>query len=169
MDFAYCLASDHNASIVLPAHPKKVDKKYEVKLEDDPELYVEQIMGTSHFINSTGSIWALSRTDELSLFYGGRQRGEGHASYCYITLDDKNRLQLIDDSTSQARLVLKNPQWQQAWDLLPDTFRYRQGEELVKPAMSSTSTYNRFIKKCKQARLLVQDTQRIYFKAGKLN
>ena len=159
MDFMYRLAHDHNSAIILPAHPRKMDKDNRIRLEDDPEMFVEQIMGTSHFINSTGSTWALERRDQEghSLFMGGRQRGSGSSGQCYLTVDDENRLHLVDDHQLQMRAALNTDARLGAWNHLPERFTYREGEAAVKPIMKSSSTYYGFIKQCERQGLLVKE------------
>jgi hypothetical protein len=43
-------------------------------------------MGSSHFINSTASLWGLDRPEgeDYSVFLGGRQRGDGNQKTCMI-------------------------------------------------------------------------------------
>ena len=60
MQFIYRLRQDANVAVLFAAHPRKRDKKGEIiSLRQDPEAFFEECMGTSHFINSTGSLWGL--------------------------------------------------------------------------------------------------------------
>jgi hypothetical protein len=86
MGFCYELAKTHNAAITLAAHPKKEDLEHPISLQRNSGHFFESIMGTSHLINSTGSLWGLERSDgtDYSVFLGGRQRGEGHQGHSFI-------------------------------------------------------------------------------------
>jgi RecA-family ATPase len=77
--FCYGLARSHNAAVIIPAHPRKEDQEHPVDLVTKPTSFFESIMGSSHFINSTGSLWGLQRrdlNDNSVAFLGGRQRGD---------------------------------------------------------------------------------------------
>jgi hypothetical protein len=164
--FAYQLAREHNAAIIFPAHPKKMDEEFSVSLENDPERYVEQIMGTSHFINSTGSIWALERRQAKghSVFMGGRQRGDGHWGHCFIDLDDSQWFQVLDDLAIQLESVVNTEQRRKAWNLLPvppQTFGYNEGERMDKPAMRSSSTYAAWMQNLRRVRAVLDADEKL--------
>lgn len=42
--FAYRLAREQNAAVLIPAHPRKEDQRNPVSLADDPEVFFESIM-----------------------------------------------------------------------------------------------------------------------------
>jgi hypothetical protein len=155
MTFLYKLARDYNAAVIIAAHPKKMDAMNRVHLEKDPELFMEQIMGSSHFINSTGSLWALERRDDknYTVFMGGRQRGSGYYGNAYLYLDENQWYQVLDTLSVQLEGVVNTDARFQAWQLLPDhpqTFGYKEGEGLVKSAMKSRSTYHEWITNCRR-------------------
>ncbi len=161
MMFCYELASDSNAAVVTAAHPKKEDKKNPADLWQSPELFAEEIMGSSHFINTTGSIWLLEKQDEFSLFVGGRQRGNGEWNRVWLTLDDNSWFQVADALMKQLQSVLNTPAREQAWKLLPKEFTYGEGEKLVKAAIKSTSTYNLWMRQCQQVGVVVKDADKL--------
>jgi CheY-like chemotaxis protein len=106
MKFCYQLAKDSNAAIILAAHPRKDNGEDPVSLRQSPTLFFEAVMGSSHFINSTGSLWGLERPEreEYSVFLGGLQRGNGQQQTCFLTMDDQGRFEpeLCTESAFQA-------------------------------------------------------------------
>jgi hypothetical protein len=155
------LASVHNAAVILPAHPKKDDPKNRLDLQYHPDTFFEAIMGSSHFINSTGNLWGLQRYSDLDrvVFLGGRQRGDGQQGGSLLTMDDQGWFSLIDEAQKNLELVLNTPIRKQAWPLLPDppaTFGYRAGEALVRSVMRSSGTYHDWIKHCRRLKVILQ-------------
>ena len=141
MKFVYQLARVFNCAIILVAHPRKQGLGDErVTLAGDPELFFEAIMGTSHFINSTGSLWGLERDLDrgYSRFLTGRQRSEGSQQLFYIRMDDDGRFEVLDEAATNLPLVLNTDQRSRAWELLPEppaSFGYRKGRDLVRQAL----------------------------------
>jgi hypothetical protein len=162
--FYYGLAQIANAPVGTAAHPRKEDKNSPCDLWQEPELWAEQLMGSSHFINSTGSIWLLEKRDECSLFVGGRQRGNGEWNRIWLDLDDQERFQVSDNPKRQLDAVLNTPTRSQAWDLLPPKFRYSEGETAVKAKMKSASTFHHWITQCVQGGVLKREGD-LYCKA----
>ncbi len=155
MTFTYRLARDHNCAIILAAHPRKEDDHHPVSLREAPGRFFEAIMGSSHFINSTGSLWGLERPEgvEYSVFVGGRQRSEGHQGHSFIEMDDHGWFRVVPGAEVNLPLVLNTHARREAWKLLPGppaTFGYREGETLVRPAMRSSSTYSHWVGDCKR-------------------
>ena len=160
MQFCYRLARSYNAAIILPAHPKKEDPNNRVSLIEDPDAFFESIMGSSHFVNSTGSLWGLERQQEgeHSVFLGGRQRGDGNQGGSFIGMDEHGWYTLIDESQKNIGLVLNTEIRRKAWSLLPgppEAFGYRDGEALVKSVMKSSSTYADWISHCRRLKVIV--------------
>lgn len=158
MKFCFLLAREFNCAVILAAHPRKEGEE-PISLEDNPNRFFESIMGTSHFINSTGSLWGLERKDEdgHSLFLGGRQRGEGSHGISRIRKGDSG-FELVDDFEFNLRLVLNTNTRRAAWEILPSppaTFGYRKGQSLVKPVMAS-GTYAAWVKECRRLGVVVQ-------------
>jgi hypothetical protein len=137
------LASDHNAAVIIPAHPKKEDLEHEIDLIKDHSLFFESIMGSSHFINSTGSLWGLQRgTDDSVSFVGGRQRVDGQQRSCYLEMDEHNRYRVTSDAKAHFVLVCKTSQRCQAWQLLPEppiTFRYGEAQKFVESVLKKSA------------------------------
>ena len=111
-----------NAAVIIPSHPRKNasgDKKLELSAPTKTEFF-ESLMGSSHFINSTGNLWALERNEEHDriTFVGGRQRSEGGDRTLYIQYDAGN-FTVLDDAEANRDNVLNTEKRRQAWDLLP--------------------------------------------------
>jgi hypothetical protein len=160
MCFCHALACHHDTAIILPAHPKKEDPKNRTSLLADPDAFFESIMGSSHFINSTGSLWGLERHPEQdpAVFLGGRQRGDGHQGGSFIAMNDEGWFYLLDEAQKNLGLVLNTQKRKDVWKLLPDppkTFGYREGEALVSSAMRSGGSFNAWIKECRRLGVIV--------------
>jgi hypothetical protein len=160
MQFCYLLARDHNAAIILPAHPKKEDPKNRITLLEDPDAFFEAIMGSSHFINSAGSLWGLERHVQLdrSVFLGGRQRGDGHQGGSFLGMNDEGWFYLLDEAQTNLDLVLNTSKRRDAWKLLPDppaTFGYRDGEARVRSAMRSADSFHKWMTDCRRLGVVI--------------
>jgi len=161
MQFGYQLARAFNCAIIFVAHPRKQGQGDDrVTLAGDPEAFFESIMGTSHFINSTGSLWGLERdlARGYSRFLAGRQRSDGHQQLFYIRLGDDGRFEVLDEAATHLPLVVNTDQRKRAWALLPEpptSFGYREGQDLVRPALRSSDTYAKWIKECRRLHVVV--------------
>ena len=170
MKFCYELARGFDAAVILAAHPRKEgDEK--LSLKDDPERFFEAIMGSSHFINSTGSLWGLERHDSqgYSVFLGGRQRGEGAHGVSHIRKGDSGWFELIDSAESNLRLVVHTPLRAGAWRALPghpQTFGYREGQDIVKAAGMATGTYASWMKECRRLGVVISVGDKLSKLAG---
>lgn len=143
--FAYELTSRFNAGVLVAAHPRKRSKDEYVTLRDDAEGFFENVMGSSHFVNSFGSLWGLERDlkTDRTVFLGGAQRLTGQQSITTLEMREDGRLQLVSDFDENLALALNTPARQKAWSLLPSQpFTYMEAVAAVKPAMRSQSTFN---------------------------
>jgi hypothetical protein len=163
MTFVYQLAKEHNCAIVLCAHPKKenTENQNPLDLERNPTGFFESVMGSSHFVNSTGSLWGIQREpgSETSVFLGGRQRADGQQGAAHLWKDEQDRLQLVDDYENNLLLVLNTNPRREAWRLLPDpprSFSYTDAEKIVKPAIKSSSTFNLWMRECRRLQVIVE-------------
>ena len=62
---------------MFAAHPRNRGQNALQPLAKDRDAFFEQVMGSSHLINSTGSLWGLEREGDTTVFVGGRQRANG--------------------------------------------------------------------------------------------
>ena len=84
-----------------------------------------------------------------------------HSARQYIRLGDDGRFEVLDEAATHLPLVVNTDQRQRAWALLPEpptSFGYRQGQDLVRPALRSSDTYAKWIKECRRLHVVV-DTE----------
>ena len=170
MKFFYRVAAEANSAVIIAAHPRKEKSDEKIRLEDDKVHFFESIMGSSMFINTTGSLWGLERRedDDVTVFVGGRQRSEGTDAITYIQRDESGWFKVIDTASANLPNVLNTTGRQQAWAMLPRpgrSFSYTEGEAMVKGAMSSKSTYAEWIRQCKRIKVIVDTPDRKLTKA----
>jgi hypothetical protein len=162
------LASDFNHAIIIPAHPRKRDRKAlnsmgfasATRLRDDQEGFFEDIMGSSHFVNSCGSLWGIERdlaTDRTD-FLGGTQRSTGQQSLMTLEKDDDDWLRVISDYQTNFEHANNTEARKKAWGLLPEgTFSYSEAGKAVKQVMKSSSTFNAWFGHCKRLGVVVPE------------
>lgn len=169
--FLFRLTADFNAAVIIAAHPRKRDKhgKGTPSLCDDYEGYFEEAMGSSHFVNSCGSLWGIERdpSTDRTVFLGGTQRFTGQQSLMTLEKDESDWLQVLDNLEVNLPLALNTPGRKKAWELLSDEpFSYTEGETAVKPAMKSSSTFHGWFQQCLRLGLIVRDGDRYRKAAG---
>jgi len=165
--FEFQLAQNFNAAIITPAHPRKRDKTPNAlgfdstpRLRQDPEGFFEEVMGSSHFVNSCGSLWGIERDmkSDLTDFLGGTQRLNGQQTMLLLQKEDGDWLQPIDDFEVKLARALNTPAREKAWALLPEgRYSYGEGEKAVKPAMKSDSTFSEWHRHCLEVGVVLRD------------
>lgn len=157
--FVWLLTADFNAAVLIAAHPRKRSKKDNnpfntdgtASLRHDPEGFFEEVMGSSHFINSCGSLWGLERhldTDRTD-FLGGAQRFTGQQTVSTLEKDEHDWFRLVSDLDENLALALNTSHRRKAWELLPSNpFTYLEAERAVKPVMKSSSTFYHWWNNC---------------------
>jgi len=157
MVFAYDLAAQFGCAVVFAAHPRKRSQK--VRLADDADAFFEQVMGSSHGINSTGSLWGLERDGETSVFVGGRQRANGQSQVDYLQVGNDGNFAVVSNHTVNLQALLSTDARRAAWELLPDTFTYAEAQRLIVPnEMRSTSTFHDFFSQGQRLGLILDGT-----------
>jgi RecA-family ATPase len=148
MDFVYGLAQAFNAAVLIAAHPRKgssVDKigGGGITLVGDPEKFFEETMGSSHFVNSTGSLWGIERTGDHTDLLLGTQRYNGTQTFTVVEKNDDEWFERASDLKAAERSVINTVTRQKAWELFPSDrqFSYVEARELVKGVMRSSSTF----------------------------
>lgn len=165
--FAWQLTSRFNCAVIIAAHPRKKGKKGDflnprVTLRNDPEDFFEEVMGSSHFVNSCGSLWGIERNIQTnrSDFLGGTQRLTGEHRVVLLERGDDGRFQLVtDDFNESLSLALNTPARQAAWKRLPQgRFTYSEAERAVVPvAMKSKSTFHEWFSDLRRRGLVLPD------------
>lgn len=156
----YEWARAYDAAVILAAHPRKEDVSHPVRLETDPEMFFETVMGSSHLVNSTGNLWGLQRhyDEDYAVFLGGRQRGEGQQAYTVIEKREDDWFKVLPRTVVTMDLLVNTQKRKEAWNLLPahpQTFRYRQGQELVSSVMSSSASYANWMRDLRRHSLIL--------------
>jgi hypothetical protein len=166
--FAWKLTAQFNAGVIIAAHPRKRSGKQDdplfspkVTLRSDPEGFFEEVMGSSHFVNSCGSLWGIERNIQTNRtdFLGGTQRLTGEQSLAVLEKSDDGLLRLVTDDWQESQtLVLNTNARRAAWELLPlGRFSYLAAERAVKPAMRSSSTFNAWFNQLKRQKMVLPD------------
>jgi hypothetical protein len=173
--FAWKLTSDQNSAVIIAAHPRKKSGESgdffggtgTTTLRGNPEAFFEEVMGSSHFVNSCGSLWGIERDMQTNRtdFLGGTQRLTGEQSLVMLEKDESGRFQVLD--AFQENLPLANNTYPriQAWSLLPDRFSYTEGERAVKSALRSASSFSTWFRHLLRLRVVVPDGEGRYRKA----
>jgi hypothetical protein len=84
---------EEHAEALAAAHPRKgagttqdtMGDRQKITLANNPEEFFEATMGSSHFINSTGSLWGIERDeeDQTTILLGSqRVTGRQSDSFC---------------------------------------------------------------------------------------
>jgi hypothetical protein len=174
MDFVFLLAQKFNAAVLIAAHPRKgsgLDKLgNKISLATDTERFFEETMGTSHFVNSTGSLWGMERNGEMTTLLLGAQRLTGQQTLTVVEKSDNEWFVKVDDRGFAYGTVCNTPKRESAWKLLPEgkTFSYIEARELVKTALSSSSSFNAWWKELRRNMLVVEEGTERYRKGFKL-
>jgi hypothetical protein len=146
--FQYAVSNAGNCAIIIAAHPRKQsqDAKYKPTLAKNRDDFFDEVMGSSHFVNSTGSLWAIEKTPEgYSHFFGGTQRLTGTSSLTIIEMDGEGWFRVLNDAVANYSLVVHTKKRKEAWVLLSEDrpFTYTEAEVLCKPVLSSKDTLNK--------------------------
>lgn len=102
-------------------------------------------MGSSHFINSMGSLWGIERDEETgrSYFLGGTQRFTGTQAATQLELNDNGWFEVVSEFDTNLELAVNTEKRRLAWSLLPrGPFTYMEGVNAAKPALKSQGSFN---------------------------
>jgi hypothetical protein len=166
--FTYKLNTQFNAAVLFLAHPRKQNAECKVSLTDDPEQFFEEVLGSSHSINSTGTLWGVQRQDEITHFVGGAQRYTGTQAATALELSKETGwFEPLDDFQINLPLVVNTEKRRKAWDAFPDTFTYSAARDGVKPHIKSEGSFTPFWNELKQKKLIVSTDGQHYEKATK--
>lgn len=164
MVLTFELEAAYNAATLIAAHPRKLGKQdsrqERITLRSNPDAFFEECMGSSHFINTTGSLWGIERDSNTgrSTLVLGAQRLTGQHSFTTIEKDDDDWLRVVDDAALAFETVVNTGTRKQAWALLPalQPFSYTEAREAVRPAMKSDGSFTPWWKELKRIGLLLE-------------
>lgn len=154
MIFVYDLAANLNSAVMIAAHPRKRDKEQKSEsssrflLRRDPEAFFEDIMGSSHLVNSTGSLWGIERDlqTNVTTFHGGAQRFTGKHRTLSLAADENDWFHVCD-SNEKLKLVLSTDARRKVWAAFPGDFTFADAQKTaVANGMKSKSTLSEFLK-----------------------
>lgn len=166
--FAYRLNEQFNAAVVFLAHPRKVDNRYRVRLIDEPEQFFEEVLGSSHSINSTGTLWGLQREGDATYFLGGAQRYRGEQAATALEYNrDSGWFEAQDSFAINFPLVVDTEKRRKAWDALQAPFTYSEARNAARPYFRSDGGFTPFWNELRQKGLVVSDDGTRYRKAEK--
>jgi hypothetical protein len=173
MMFTYKLNQKFNSAVLFLAHPRKQNAEFKVHLTDDPEQFFEEVLGSSHSINSTGTLWGLQRGDDVTYFVGGAQRYAGTQGATALEYDkDTGWFEAQDNFTLNLPLVVNTEKRRNTWTAFPGTFTYSEARNAAKPYLKSEGSFTPFWNELKQKKLIVSGDAEHYQKAdtvSKLN
>jgi len=170
MDFAYLLCETFNAAVLIAAHPRKgnrLDGGPTISLKGNREKFFEECMGSSHFINSTGSLWGMERDGDETCLCLGAQRFDGFSeSLTLIEMDESGWFQPL--KSGQLALVLTSLKRKKAWNALPKgEFSYLEAEAAVKAGkIISNSSFNGLWRELDRHKLVVETVPKRYRRMG---
>lgn len=154
-----------NCATVVPAHPRKANE-HTPSLTTDPEGFFEEIMGSSHFANSFGSLWGIERDKEdLTHFLGGQQRLTGFQSALAIRKRDDGWFEVADDYYDNVSLATNTPKREAAWKVLPAKFNFNEAYRLCEPHIKSKESFSEWIKHLCRLRLVYRFEDGSYHRA----
>lgn len=155
--FVTYLSQKFDCAVITAAHPRKQGNgKDAVTLENSRDMFFEEVMGSSHFVNSCGSLWAIERTKEgHSTFYAGTQRLSGSAQPMAVEMDDEGWFCICDNFDVNFKMFVHTDLRKKAWDALPANFTYTEAREATKSILKSKNSFTPFWNGIKRLRLAV--------------
>ena len=143
---SYAVSNSGNCAVITAVHPRKQsqDSQYKPSLAKSRDDFFDEVMGSSHFVNTTGSLWGIEKTPEgYSHFLGGTQRLTGTSSLSIIEMDSEGWFRALNDARANFSLVVHTKKRKEAWALLPEDrpFTYTEAEERCKLILSSKSGF----------------------------
>jgi hypothetical protein len=157
ISFVIYLSQKFDCAIITAAHPRKQgNAKDAVTLEKDRDMFFEEVMGSSYFVNSCGSLWGIERTkDGHSNFYAGTQRLSGTAQPMAVEMDDEGWFLISNNFDLNFKLFVHTDQRKKAWDALPSTFTYSEARKATESIMRSKNSFTPFWNGLKRLKLVV--------------
>jgi hypothetical protein len=146
IQFVIGLSQEYDCAIITAAHPRKQSTvRQPVTLERDRDMFFEEVMGPSHFVNCCGSLWGIERVkDGAAHFYAGTQRLSGTAQLITVEMDDEGWFRIVNDFEKNLKLTVHTEKRQQAWEALPETFTYSEAHKATEGILRSKNSFTPF-------------------------
>lgn len=157
------LSQTYNCAVIVAAHPRKANDTTP-SLIHNPEGFFEEIMGSSHFVNSFGSLWGIQRdSDDLTHFLGGAQRFLGGQSVMALRKRDDGWFEPADNWEEVFKIACKTGKREDAWKALPKQFRFNDGFNVCSKFIRSKESYGDWIRHCVRVGILTKKPDGIWY------
>lgn len=170
--FALCelcrdISQTYNCALIVPAHPRKANETVP-SLLSNPEAFFEEVMGSSGFINTFGSLWGIQRNqDDLTHFLGGPQRVTGVQNTLALLKRDDGWFEIVDDWEELFNMTCGTKKRQDAWKALPQTFRFADAYRICESYIKSKESFSNWLQHCVRLGLLMKQSDGSYNKRTK--
>jgi len=140
------LANTYGCAVIVAAHPRKRGKEDpKHKLNGDTEDFFEDIMGSSHFVNSADCLWGIEKIKGGgNYFLAGEQRRTGKEYLSVIDLDDDGVFRLTEGHSDKLTSVLTSQKRKDAWKLFKQAGAFKWDEMQPRCTMMKQSAFYDF-------------------------
>lgn len=166
-NFVERLSNKFNCAVITATHLRKNDRLRPVDILKSGDAWFEENIGSSHFMNSHGSMWGLqksSQEDGTTFFRGGAQRRFGFSNLIPLHLIN-GWFDQADDFAANCELVLRTQKRKDAWEKLPSRFTFSEAESAVKGVLSQKAFANLWSEMKHTKLIMPVDGARVYRKA----
>lgn len=168
--FIEVLSNKYDCAVLTATHLRKLDRNKPTNIVKDGDGFFEEAMGSSHFMNSCGSMWGLQKSKEedgTTYFRGGAQRRHGFSQLIPLHLKH-DWFEQADDFLASFELVVRTDKRKRAWAGLPSQFTFTQGATAVRGVMSEKAFANFWVE-LKNLRLILPFDSTGTFKKAKMD
>lgn len=165
---SYCdeLAEGFGCAIILPSHPRKYEQGnvgHRLKLADDSEAFFEEVLGSSIFLNAASNLWGMERDYKTALttVVLGAQRTTGDEVLMTLNYRERDQSFEVVRGEENLQMLLTSDKKRGAWNKLPSSFTWKEGQHVTGMADSSLS---RFLKHGQRLGVLEKDLNGVYHK-----
>jgi hypothetical protein len=170
-DFIYEMAEFHGTAVMTLAHPRKQRGGDDFQsLRGNAEMFFEECMGSSHFINFTGSLWGIERDEQTNIAYflGGTQRLNASQSLTALMHSEDRWFTVTADVSEKFKTALNTQARRKTWFALPnppEQFKYVSARDIAKTnGMSSNSTFSGWWKTLERCKLVMKHEGDVWMK-----
>lgn len=142
--FIEFLSNKYDCAVLTATHLRKIDRNKPTNIVKDGDGFFEEAIGSSHFMNTCGSMWGLQKSKEedgTTYFRGGAQRRHGFSHLIPLHLKH-DWFEQANDFLASFELVMRTEKRKKAWAMLPSEFTFTQGAAAVEGVMSEKAFAN---------------------------
>jgi RecA-family ATPase len=164
--FIEFLSNKYDCTVLTATHLRKIDRNKPTNIVKDGDGFFEEAIGSSHFMNTCGSMWGLQKSKEedgTTYFRGGAQRRHGFSQLIPLHLKH-DWFEQANDFLASFELVIRTEKRKKAWAVLPSQFTFTQGAAAVRGVMSEKAFANLWVE-LKNLRLILPDGDGVFRKA----